>query len=148
MAILSWGKCKIETCPSADGAPNNSWTELDTPKDGTTHMTTEQGEVTEAKEEGGEVVDVRIGKSKATFEFTLFKKKGKALPFTDTDGYIAGEHAFRLTPETTGAPGFIIDRASVSVVHEYSTQDGWLAKYTVKALKPKTGATVKDHTGG
>ena len=61
MSILSWGKPTIETTPSTDGAPGSSasWTTIDTPKDGTTQLTTTAGTETEAVEEGGDVVDSR-----------------------------------------------------------------------------------------
>ena len=78
MAILSWGKCKIETTPSTDGAPGSSasWTELDTPKEDTTKVTPTAGTEKTATEEGGELVDVRYGKNTYTLEFEIFVKKG------------------------------------------------------------------------
>lgn len=41
MAVLSWGKCKIETTPSTNGAPTSpeAWKALDTPKEDTTKIT-------------------------------------------------------------------------------------------------------------
>ena len=41
MSILSWGKCKIETTPSTNGAPTSPevWKALDTPKEDTTKIT-------------------------------------------------------------------------------------------------------------
>ena len=45
MAVLSWGKCKIETTPSTNGAPTTpeSWEALDTPKEDTTKITPTAG---------------------------------------------------------------------------------------------------------
>ena len=45
MSVLSWGKCKIETTPSIDGAPgaSASWTVLPTPKEDTTKVTPTAG---------------------------------------------------------------------------------------------------------
>ena len=60
--ILSWGKCAIKHAVSTDGAPTESWKEIDTPKQDTTKLTPTAGAETLATEEGGEVVDARYGK--------------------------------------------------------------------------------------
>jgi hypothetical protein len=148
MAILSWGKCKIETTPSTDGAPGEpqSWTELDTPKKDTTKLTPTTGEEILAQEEGGEVVDARYGKTTYQLEFDLFVKKGKKRPFEDIDGLIAGEHAFRITPEDDTCEGIQIDRSVVRCEENYTTADGKMLHYVAKCLKPKTGNTVKSYT--
>lgn len=143
MSILSWGKCLIEHTTSTDGAPGASWTALDTPKQDTTKLTPTAGTETNANEEGGEIVDSRTGKNTYLFEFTQFVKKGKARPFEDEDGVVAGEHAFRVTPEDADCVGIQIDRATVRVEESYSTADGILLRYVVRCLKPKTGKTVK-----
>lgn len=147
MAILSWGKPTIETTASTDGAPGSSasWTTIDTPKDGTTQLTTTAGTETEAVEEGGEVVDSRTGKNKYQLEFDLFIKKGVDLPFDDTDGVIAGEHAIRVTPEDDTCKGILIDRCTIRAEHSYTTADGVIIKYICKVLKPKTGKMVKEY---
>lgn len=147
--ILSWGKCKVETAVSTDGAPAATWTELDTPKKDTTKLTPTAGEEVTAQEEGGEIVDARYGKTTYTFEFDIFVKKGKTRPFEDTDGLISGEHAFRVTPvEDTECEGIQIDRSVVRCEESYSTADGKLLHYVVKCLKPKSGKTVKPYTEG
>lgn len=147
--ILSWGKCKVETTVSTDGAPAATWTELDTPKKDTTKLTPTAGEEVTAQEEGGEIVDARYGKTTYTFEFDIFVKKGKTRPFEDTDGLISGEHAFRVTPvEDTECEGIQIDRSVVRCEESYSTADGKLLHYVVKCLKPKSGKTVKPYTEG
>lgn len=148
MAILSWGKCKIETTTSTDGAPGEllNWTELDTPKKDTTKLTPTTGEEILALEEGGEVVDARYGKTTYQLEFDLFVKKGKERPFEDIDGLIAGEHAFRITPEDDTCEGIQIDRSVVRCEENYTTADGKMLHYVAKCLKPKTGNTVKPYT--
>mgnify|MGYP003398716353 FL=1 len=148
MAILSWGKCKIETTPSTDGAPGSSasWTELDTPKEDTTKVTPTAGTEKTATEEGGELVDVRYGKNTYTLEFEIFVKKGKTRPFEDNDGLISGEHAFRITPEDEDCEGCQIDRSVVRCDESFSTADGKMLKYTARCLKPKTGKTLKPYT--
>lgn len=147
MSVLSWGKPKIETAPSTDGAPGASatWKEIDTPKEDTTKLTPTAGTEQEATEEGGELVDSRKGKNKYTFEFDLFVKKGKKRPWEDNDGVIAGEHAFRLTPEDEDCEGIQIDRSTLSLEDSYATADGILLHYVAKVLKPKEGKMVKPY---
>ena len=148
MAILSWGKCKIETTPSTNGAPGESasWTELDIPKKDTTKLTPATGEEILAQEEGGEIVDARYGKTTYTLEFDLFVKKGKERPFQDSDGLVSGEHAFRVTPEDDTCEGILIERSVVRCEENYTTADGKLLHYVVKCLKPKTGNSIKPYT--
>lgn len=148
MAILSWGKCKIEHSVSTNGMANARWEELDTPKENTTKLTPTAGTVQEAKEEGGAVVDSRIGKNSYEFEFDLFVKKGVTRPFDDDDGVITGEHAFRVTPEDTACEGILIDRSSLRVEERYSTEEGKMLHYVAKVLKPTTGKMVKPFTAG
>lgn len=148
MATLSWGKPRIETTAVTDGAPAASatWTAIDTPKDGTTQLTTTAGDEVEAIEEGGEVIDSRRGKNKYELAFDLFVKKGVDLPWEDTDGVIAGEHALRITPEDQTCKGIQIDRCTLRVEDSYTTADGILKHYVAKVLKPKTGKLVKEYT--
>lgn len=147
MSALSWGKPTIETTTSTDGAPGASatWTAIDTPKDATTKLTPTAGTEVEAIEEGGEVVDSRNGKNKYLLEFDHFVKKGKTRPWEDNDGIIAGEHAFRLTPEDEDCEGIQIDRCTLRVEESYSTADGIMLHYVAKVLKPKTGKMVKPY---
>ena len=148
MSILSWGKCLIEHSTSTNGAPGTDWTAIDTPKEDTTKLTPSAGTEVNATEEGGEIVDSRTGKNTYLFEFDLFVKKGKERPFEDNDGIIAGEHAFRLTPEDEECEGLQIDRSTVRVEESYSTADGKMLHYVVRCLKPATGKTVKPYTKG
>lgn len=148
MAILSWGKCTIETTPSIDGAPgaNAEWKAIDTPKEDTTKITPTAGTEVTATEEGGDVVDARYGKNTYTFEFDLFVKKGVERPFDDDDGIISGEQAFRVIPEDETCEGAQIDRSVLRVEESYTTADGKLLHYVAKCLKPKAGKTVKPYT--
>lgn len=148
MAILSWGKGLLETTPSLDGAPDAkaTWTAIDTPKQDTVKLTPTAGTEVTANEEGGDVVDSRIGKTTFQLEWDNFVKKGVARPFEDTDGIITGEHAFRYTPEDETTEGFLIERATVHCEESYSTADGKLLHYVARCLKPRTGKTVKPYT--
>lgn len=146
MAVLSWGKCTIEHTTSTDGAAGSTWTAIDTPREDTTQLTTTAGTETTATEEGGAVVDARNGKNSYQLEFDLFVKKGTTAPFTDDDGYVAGEHAFRITPEDEACQGIQIDRSIVRVEKTYNTADGIILHHVVRCLKPATGNTVKPYT--
>lgn len=147
MALLSWGKPTIETTTSTNGAPAASatWTAIDTPKDTTTKLNPTAGTEVEAVEEGGDVVDSRTGKNKYQFEFDHFVKKGKDRPWEDNDGIIAGEHAFRVTPEDEDCEGIQIDRCTLRVEENYSTADGIMLHYVAKVLKPAIGKMVKPY---
>ena len=144
MSQLSWGKCTIEKATSTKGTPAEQWTAIDTPKEDTTKLTPTAGTEKTATEEGGDLVDSRTGKN--TYQFDLFVKKGGTRPFEDADGVIAGEWAFRLTPEDEETEGFQIDRSTVRCEESYSTADGKMLHYVVKVLKPATGKSVKPYT--
>lgn len=146
MSQLSWGKCIIEKATSTKGTPAEQWTAIDTPKEDTTKLTPTAGTEKTATEEGGDLVDSRTGKNTYQFEFDLFVKKGGTRPFEDADGVIAGEWAFRLTPEDEETEGFQIDRSTVRCEESYSTADGKMLHYVVKVLKPATGKSVKPYT--
>lgn len=146
MSQLAWGKPTIEFATSTKGAPGDAWTAIDTPKEDTTKLTPTAGTEKTATEEGGELVDSRAGKNTFQFEFDLFVKKGGKRPFEDTDGCIAGEYAFRLTPEDEETEGFQIDRSTVRCEESYASADGKLLHYVVKVLKPASGKSVKPYT--
>lgn len=148
MSVLSWGKCLIQHSVSTDGAPSATWEDWDTPKEDTTTLTPTAGNETTATEEGGDVIDVRYGKTTYELTFTLFVKKGKKRPVDDNDGIITGEHAFRVIPEDTGCEGIQIDRSALRVEENYSTADGKTLVYKAKVLKPATGKSVKPYTQG
>lgn len=140
---ISWGKCTIETVPSTNGAPGENWKALETPKENSTQLTTNAGEKKEAKEEGGGVVDSRKAKNTYTLEFDLFYKKNTTPHFEHDDGIVAGNHAFRVTPEDPTCIGIQIDNSIVSIEDKYNTEDGILIHVVVDCLKPARGNTVK-----
>lgn len=145
MAILSWGKPRIQFAASVAGVPNGGWTDIDTPKQDTTKITPTAGTEVTATEEGGEVVDSRSGKNSYSFEFDLFVKKGVARPFADTDGVIPGDFAFRIVPEDPSNEGAQIDRCTLRVEENFTAADGKILHYVAKCLKPATGRIVKPY---
>lgn len=147
MSKLSWGKCTIMSANSTNGAPTGGWNTIGVPKENTTKLNPTEGEKKEAKEEGGGVVDVRHAKNTYILEYDLFVKKPAGgqvvLPFNSVDGVVQGEFAHRVIPEDDSCVGIQIDRATIHVVEDYSSDDGVLLHVKVHALKPALGNTVK-----
>ena len=67
------------------------------------------------------------------------------LPIEDEDGVVVDNYAVRLTPEDETLEGFIIEKSSVSVEKNWSSEDGETLKYTFEALKPATGKMCKTY---
>lgn len=147
MALISWGKPKIEWATSVAGAPSGSWTAVDTPKMDTTELSTEAGDETTAQIEGGETLDTRRQANRYTLTFTLYAQKGKSKPFPDVNGVVDGNYAFRITPEDPECEGYLFENTTVSVEESYTPADGKLWVYTVNILKPATGDMVKPYAG-
>ncbi len=147
MAILSWGKCFITHAVSIDGVPTSAWGGLDTPKEGTTKLNTVSGNDSTATREGGSTVDARNGKNTYQLEFDLFVKRGYQRPFSDDDGNIVGEHAFRVEPEGANCEGIQIDRCTLRVEESYSTAEGKMLHYIARILRPAEGKSIKPYTG-
>lgn len=145
MAILSWGKPTVEFTESVAGAPSASWTEMPEIVEGTSTLETTEGELIEATQEGGAVVDSRRKANKYKFSVELFVKKGDKKPIDDVDGVIAKNYAVRVTPEDPECEGFIFDNSNVSVVETWNAADGKRWKYTFDAIKPATGALNKPY---
>lgn len=144
MAILSWGKPTIKIGKlQANGEAPQSWVDIPTPVENSTKLTPTKGTKVEAKVEGGENEDVRYGKNTYAFEFEIRAAKGRQKPFEDNDGVIEGEYAVKLQPEDPTVEGIIIDRGTLSMEPTYDTENGTKWKYTLDALKPKSGNTVK-----
>lgn len=146
MAVLSWGKPKLEIAPSTAGAPGTVFTALPTPKEDSSQLTTTKGDKVEAKEEGGAVVDAKYKASNYELVFDLFVKKGDTRPIADVDGVISGDYTIRLTPEDDATEGFIMDVATLSVEESWTAADGKILKYTASAKKPASGAMLKPYT--
>lgn len=151
MAVLTWGEPVLEICELDDkGAIPSSptWKELPEIVQGTAQLSTEDGEVTEALDEGGAIVDSRTKKSKYSFACELFVKKGDTKPIEDEDGVVTKNYAIRLTPEDSTLKGWILPKTSVSVKTTWSSTDGTRWAYTFKGLKPATGTILQEYTKG
>lgn len=143
MSVLSWGLPTIQFATSTDGKPGTTWTTIDTPKEDTTEITVTAGDETTATQEGGQIVDARYDASTYELTFTQFVKKGSTAPFTDTDGLVSGEFAFRIAPPDADCFGIQIDRSTIRCELSYTAADGLLRKYTCKCLKPAEGSILK-----
>lgn len=144
MASLSWGVCKIWIGKlGADGSAPTSWVAVPTPVEGSTQLTTSKGDKQEAKVEGGENEAVKYKKNTYTLEFEIRAAKGRSKIAEDDDGVIDGEYALILQPEDETVEGIKIDRGTLSMEPTYSSEEGTKWKYTIDALIPATGNTVK-----
>ena len=144
MSKLSWGEPTIEFIElAADGSVPTSgdWSSMPEIRQGTCTLETEEGERTEALDEGGDLVDVHIAKSRYTLTMEVFIQKGADKPIEDEDGIITKEYAVRLTPEDDKARGFIMKRCSVTLRETWNSTDGGTWVYTFTAIKPKDGKT-------
>lgn len=144
MAVLSYGKPIIEIA-ELDADDNMSpWVKIDTPKDGTTSMETQEGDNTEYLEEGGGLVDSYRKASKYSLTFDLYAKKGFQKPIADVNGVITKNYAIRLTPEDPETYGFVLWKCSVSCVETHTVADGMIWRYTFNGLVAKGRVEIMD----
>lgn len=148
MAVLAWGKPKIEIAPYVAGAlpASPAWVAVPTPKEGTTVLTPTKGTQKKATKEGGGVVDVRYGENSYNFVFDLQVTRGFTKPIEDVNGVVINNYAVRLTPEDESLEGFVMEKTVVSVEEGFSAEDGKFYKYTFEGLTPATGNIVKPYT--
>lgn len=145
---LAWGKNRHWLIPLTNGEPDTTKAiELPTPADGTLQLNPTKGDKKEAIIEGGEVEAVKYNKNKyeVVFEIRQGNEDGtpRKKPIEDSDGVIAGEYQYLCQPENINVEGLKIDRCVVSCEDSLNMSDGGRWKYTVDALKPKNGNTVK-----
>lgn len=141
MSVTTWGKPSIYVRNLSDAT--NNWKKLDTPKEDTTQLNPTKGDTTEAKEEGGGIVDSKTTKSTYELVYQEFIKKGLPQPFPTIDGIIEGNYAIAVQPEDAENPGCYIGNSTVSVEESYSSADGALMQYTHKALVPEGDEVAK-----
>lgn len=146
MAVINWGKPKIQFLKYVDGKYPESaedWQDLDTPVQDTTTIETSEGEKKEAKEEGGAIIDTIREVANYSLKFSLYEKKGKEKQIADTNGIVEDLYAFRLFPENDKTNnGYLFKKCSVSFAQTYNAADGGRWEYTVDALKPDDGSAI------
>ena len=143
--VLAWGECSVTATPiEGSGATVTSAVTFPTPVEGTTNLSTTQGDKNEAKVEGGAVVAVRYNANsyELTFDIRMHSTL-TALPLDGTDGVIPGEFTVVVKPtENTAAPGVTINRASANVQVSYTSEGGVVATYTFSSLKVENGNQI------
>lgn len=148
MAQLGWGKpSQFQAALLVNGElpATPEWKDLPIPKEDSLQLTPTEGTETTATEEGGDIVDVRYGKTTYVVEWDEFVKKGDTASFEDEDGIVAGEYALRWLPEDADCEGVLIDRSKCIATHNYNAKDGKLRHYKFKVMKPKAGKSVKPY---
>lgn len=144
--ILAWGKPKIWISKLNNGEPT-TWIEINTPVESTTQLTTTKGDKKEAKIEGGDNEAVKYNRSTYLIEFEIRQGNEdgtpRKKPVDDEDGVIEGEYAFKLQPEDKTVEGLVFDKCVLSCEDTWNAEDGGRWKYTVDALKPTKGKTLK-----
>lgn len=151
MAKITWGKpgIFITKLGPTETHPSNSavWTDISNSykvKEGSTQLSTTAGDKTEAKEEGGAVVDTKHGKATYSLSFDIYHYGSTfEKPIPDNDGVILDNYAIRVVPEDSTLPGFIFENASVSSSDNFTAADGTTTTYTFDALVPTTGTMMK-----
>lgn len=141
MAVLSWGKPKVEfantdTATGLGPSGDTGWTAFGEIKEDSASLDVTEGELIEATEEGGGVVDARRKANKYVFVLELFVKKGDTRPIPDKNGIIADNYAVRLTPEDSACEGFLLDKTNVTVSERWTAAEGKILRYTFDAIKP------------
>lgn len=129
---------------SGSGATPSSAVTFPTPVEGTTQLTTTQGDKTEAKVEGGAVVAARYGANTYELAFDIRMHSSlTTLPLDGKDGVVPGEFKVEIKPkENTAAPGVTIARASCNVQVAYTSEGGVIATYTFSSLKVEDGNQI------
>ena len=124
-------------------SPEAEWEAFATPVDGTTQLSSEQGEKMEAAIEGGGNEAVKYKKNTYQLTFDVRQVPERTDPIESVDGVVADEYSVRITPENPDALGVLIDRAAVNVQKSFTTSDGLISTYTFEVLEPASGEAVK-----
>ena len=126
MSVLSWGKPTIIVKSEEDKA---IYRLMATPVEGSTNLETTEGDKTEAKKEGGEIVDVRNNKSTYVLNYEIYAEKGAKKPFADQDGIITKSYSIFVVPEDENAIGIAMQKSKVVMNTSFTAADG--IKYAI-----------------
>lgn len=151
MAVLSWGKPKVEYAKSTGTSTDpTTWDTMPEIKEDSASLEVTEGELIEATEEGGAVVDSRRKANKYKFTLDVYVKKGGTRPIADTNGIITDNYAVRVTPEDTACEGFILRKTNVTVAERWTAAEGKMLRYTFDGIKPDAtdGIICKPYTAG
>lgn len=140
---IGWGRPTIKIRKVGE---TTEYKDFPTPVDGTTQLTTTQGDKLEAKIEGGEneAVKYKSNTYELTFDVRLAPEKEEALKeIKSVDGVVKDEYSIIVIPENSKAYGVIIKRSAVNVQTSFDSTDGAKNTYTFSALKPSDGETME-----
>lgn len=151
MARLQWGKPLIYFANATSLLPGGygfnttinltNYTLFNTIKEGTASLTTNKGDKTEAKGEGGEIIDARYNANSYTLEFEVFAKDNELIQMTSLNGVIQGVFSVIIYPEDyTNLDAIAIQCATASVEESWNATDGKTYKYTFEAILPSEHA--------
>lgn len=143
MAVIGWGRPTIVISKLDSSGEPTTWSEVPTPAEDSTSLTTTKGDKTEAKLEGGANEDVKYGRNTYALAYQIRVAKGKEMPFVALDGVVDGEYAVAVQPEDPSVPGIMIKKSVVSAEDTYSTAEGGAIVYTHDALQPNEGSQVE-----
>lgn len=143
MAVIGWGRPTIVISKLDTKGQPTTWSDVPTPAEDSTSLTTTKGDKTEAKLEGGANEDVKYGRNTYALAYQIRVAKGKTMPFVALDGVVDGEYAVAVQPEDPSVPGIMIKKSVVSAEDTYSTAEGGAIVYTHDALQPNEGSQVE-----
>lgn len=143
MAVIGWGRPTIVISKLDSSGEPTTWSDVPTPAEDSTSLTTTKGDKTEAKLEGGANEDVKYGRNTYALAYQIRVAKGKKMPFVALDGVVDGEYAVAVQPEDPSVPGIMIKKSVVSAEDTYSTAEGGAIVYTHDALQPNDGSQVE-----
>ncbi len=138
---ISWGKIAIDVRNYKSGAYDSSdiFTRLSIPVENSTQINVTAGETREAKQEGGENVDVKTGANTYELVFRLFVKRTDETPYpailNAVNGVVKGEKNIRVVPvDDSECYGMEMARASVSCVENFTSEEGVTLEYHCNGL--------------
>jgi len=138
---ISWGRPSIYVKDLEAESP--AWKKVPTPVEDSTTLDVTAGDKQEAKIEGGDYEDVKYNKNNSTLSYEIRLASGREMPISGDEGVVEHKYAVALVPENPTAPGFCIQRSTVSILPSYTADDGVKWKYSHDALTPESGAKIK-----
>lgn len=143
--VLAWGECNIFTRKYNGATKGTAWKKWAIPAEGSTTLTTTEGQKTEAKVEGGENEAVRKAKNTYALVFDIRIGANHTFEVDDVDGVIDGEYEVIVqATENADAPALYMAKANLSSATDYNSTDGGKTSYTADALKNQKEVTTSE----
>ena len=132
---LDWGKVKVVI----DNNKSESAITIEDVVEGSTSLQTTQGEKTEAKIEGGEVIATRYQRNKYSLQFQEYGQPS----IEDLDGVVPGIHSVTLINCDSGEDKEVFTiQAVINVQPVYTSQYGTVTQYTCDAVRQQGGSII------